>query len=86
MAGSGNEGGDAVRPTDREIYVVVVALAEKKIGIVVDNLFGQEEVVIKSLGDYRLGYKGISGATITGDGKVVLIIDVSSMIDAVKVR
>ena len=62
-----------------------MALAEKKVGIVVDNLFGQEEVVIKSLGDYQLGYKGISGATITGDGKVVLIIDVASMIDAVKV-
>jgi len=77
-------GRDAVRPADREIYVVVVALAEKKVGIVVDNLFGQEEVVIKSLGDYQLGYKGISGATITGDGKVVLIIDVASMIDAVK--
>ena len=76
----------AARSTDREIYVVVVALAEKKVGIVVDNLYGQEEVVIKSLGDYRLGYKGISGATITGDGKVVLIIDVASMIDAVKVR
>ena len=76
----------AANSTDREIYVVVVALAEKKVGIVVDNLYGQEEVVIKSLGDYRLGYKGISGATITGDGKVVLIIDVASMIDAVKVR
>jgi two-component system chemotaxis sensor kinase CheA len=76
----------AAHSTDREIYVVVVALAEKKVGIVVDNLYGQEEVVIKSLGDYRLGYKGISGATITGDGKVVLIIDVASMIDAVKVR
>ncbi len=74
------------KSSDREIYVVVVALAEKKIGIVVDNLFGQEEVVIKSLGDYQLGYKGISGATITGDGKVVLIIDVASMIDAVNVR
>jgi two-component system chemotaxis sensor kinase CheA len=71
-------------PSDKEIYVVVVALAEKKVGIVVDNLYGQEEVVIKSLGDYQLGYKGISGATITGDGKVVLIIDVASMIDAVK--
>ena len=84
---AGSEGGDGggVRLSDREIYVVVVALAEKKVGIVVDNLFGQEEVVIKSLGDYRLGYKGISGATITGDGKVVLIIDVASMIDAVKV-
>ena len=76
----------AAHSTDREIYVVVVALAEKKVGIVVDNLYGQEEVVIKSLGDYQLGYKGISGATITGDGKVVLIIDVASMIDAVKVR
>ncbi|MGC8554864.1 MAG: chemotaxis protein CheA [Candidatus Acidulodesulfobacterium sp.] len=74
------------KSSDREIYVVVVALAEKKIGIVVDDLFGQEEVVIKSLGDYQLGYKGISGATITGDGKVVLIIDVASMIDAVNVR
>ncbi|MHB8231592.1 MAG: chemotaxis protein CheA [bacterium] len=77
---------DVTGPEGREIYVVVVALAEKKVGIVVDNLYGQEEVVIKSLGDYRLGYKGISGATITGDGKVVLIIDVSSMIDAVKIR
>ncbi|RZV38027.1 MAG: chemotaxis protein CheA [Candidatus Acidulodesulfobacterium acidiphilum] len=74
------------KSSDREIYVVVVALAEKKIGIVVDDLFGQEEVVIKSLGDYQLGYKGISGATITGDGKVVLIIDVASMIDAVSLR
>ncbi len=72
--------------TDKEIYIVVVALAEKKVGIAVDNLYGQEEVVIKSLGDYELGYKGISGATITGDGKVVLIIDVASMIDAVKIR
>jgi two-component system chemotaxis sensor kinase CheA len=79
-------GKNVLQPSDREIYVVVVALAEKKIGIVVDNLYGQEEVVIKSLGDYQLGYKGISGATITGDGKVVLIIDVASMIDAVKIR
>ncbi len=71
---------------NQEIYVVVVALAEKRIGIVVDDLYGQEEVVIKSLGDYQLGYKGISGATITGDGKVVLIIDVASMIESVKIR
>ena len=70
----------------KEIYVVIVALAEKKIGIVVDNLYGQEEVVIKSLGDYQLGYKGISGATITGDGKVVLIIDIASMIESAAIR
>ncbi len=70
----------------KEIYVVIVALAEKKIGIAVDNLYGQEEVVIKSLGDYQLGYKGISGATITGDGKVVLIIDIASMIESAAIR
>lgn len=72
--------------SEKEVYVVVVALAEKKIGIMVDELYGQEEVVIKSLGDYKLGYDGISGATITGDGKVVLIIDVASMIESVKGR
>lgn len=71
---------------EKEIYVVVVALAEKRIGIVVDKLYGQEEVVIKSLGDYQLGYKGISGATITGDGRVVLIIDIASLIEFVKKR
>ncbi len=70
----------------KEIYVVIVALVEKKIGIVVDNLYGQEEVVIKSLGDYQLGYKGISGATITGDGKVVLIIDIASMIESAGIK
>ncbi len=86
VGGNMDDDSAAAHSTDREIYVVVVALAEKKVGIVVDNLYGQEEVVIKSLGDYQLGYKGISGATITGDGKVVLIIDVASMIDAVKVR
>ncbi len=70
----------------KEVYVVVVALAEKRIGIVVDTLYGQEEVVIKSLGDYQFGYKGISGATITGDGKVVLIMDIASMIDILQKR
>ena len=70
----------------KEVYVVVVALAEKRIGIVVDTLYGQEEVVIKSLGDYQFGYKGISGATITGDGKVVLIMDIASMIDVLQKR
>ncbi len=72
--------------SNKEVYVVVVALAEKRIGIVVDTLYGQEEVVIKSLGDYQFGYKGISGATITGDGKVVLIMDIASMIDILQKR
>jgi two-component system chemotaxis sensor kinase CheA len=64
-----------------DIYVVVVALAEKRIGLVVDRLVGQEEIVIKSLGDYLSGNMGIAGATIMGDGKVRLILDVSGVME-----
>lgn len=65
----------------KDMYVVVVALAEKKIGFIVDRLVGQEEIVIKSLGDYLGGNVGIAGATIMGDGKVRLIVDVSGIMD-----
>jgi two-component system chemotaxis sensor kinase CheA len=60
-------------------YVVVVKSAEKKIGLIVDNLLGQEEIVIKPLGDFLKKTKGISGATIMGDGKVTLIMDVATL-------
>jgi len=66
---------------DEDIYVVVVGLAEKKLGLVVNKLVGQEEVVIKSLGEYLGGNAGIAGATIMGDGRVRLIIDVAGVID-----
>lgn len=65
----------------QDMYVVVVALAEKKIGLIVDRLVGQEEIVIKSLGEYLGGNVGIAGATIMGDGKVRLIIDVSGIME-----
>ena len=65
----------------REIYVVVVAIAEKKIGLVVDELIGREEIVIKSLGNYLTNIKGISGATIMGDGSVTLILDVANVVN-----
>ncbi len=64
-----------------EIYVVVVALAEKQLGFIVDKLIGQEEIVIKSLGEYLGGNPGIAGATITGDGRVRLILDVAGVIE-----
>ncbi len=64
----------------KEIYVVVVAIAEKRIGLVVDELIGREEIVIKSLGNYLVNIKGISGATIMGDGSVTLILDVANVI------
>ncbi|MCX8083388.1 MAG: hybrid sensor histidine kinase/response regulator [Calditerrivibrio sp.] len=65
----------------QDLYVVVVALAEKRIGLVVDRLVGQEEIVIKSLGEYLSGNVGIAGATIMGDGKVRLILDVSGIME-----
>ncbi|MBI3392140.1 MAG: chemotaxis protein CheA [Nitrospirae bacterium] len=61
-------------------YVVVIAVGEKRFGVVVDRLRGQEEVVIKSVGEYLDTNDGIAGATITGDGKVVLILDMAVLI------
>ena len=60
-------------------YVVIIGLAESKIGLIVDSLVGQEEIVIKSLGEYLKGIDGIAGATIRGDGRVTLIVDVGAL-------
>jgi len=71
-------------PTDNErdrFYVVVAALGDRRIGVVVDELRSQEEVVIKSIWEYLDSIKGISGATITGEGKVVLILDISELVE-----
>ncbi|ASM40573.1 response regulator [Campylobacter sp. RM12327] len=64
-----------------QTYVVVIGVVESKIGIIVDSLIGQEEVVIKSLGNYLQNIKGIAGATIRGDGKITLIVDVGNIIE-----
>ncbi len=61
------------------MYVVVVGMAERRIGIVVDNIVGQEEVVVKSMGKWLENTPGISSACIGGDGKVTLIIDVAGI-------
>lgn len=64
-------------------YVVVVGLAEKRFGIKVDELLGQKEVVIKSLGGYLGNINGIAGSTIMGDGTVVMIIDINELINKI---
>jgi len=66
--------------TNDECYVVVVAIGAQRFGVVVDRLRAQEEVVIKSLGDFLANVQGVAGATITGDGKVVLILDMSDLV------
>ncbi|NLD15741.1 MAG: chemotaxis protein CheA [Gammaproteobacteria bacterium] len=61
-------------------HVVLVSVGDKRIGFVVDQLIGQEEVVIKPLGRGLQGTPGMSGATITGDGRIALILDVPSLL------
>jgi two-component system chemotaxis sensor kinase CheA len=61
-------------------YLVVLGRAEKRMGLIVDRLRGQQEVVIKTLDDYLGDTFGVSGATILGDGQVVLIVDTAKII------
>jgi two-component system chemotaxis sensor kinase CheA len=62
-----------------EGHVVVVNVGSNQVGLVVDHLIGQEEVVIKPLGALLQGMQGMAGATITGDGKIALILDVPGL-------
>ena len=68
------------------LYVVVVGVSERRLGLVVDRLVGQQEVVIKSIGDKLRNVPGIAGATELGDNEVVLVLDVESLIDEATVR
>ncbi len=72
-------GDENIEETDT-LYVVVVGLAEQRVGLVVDGLVGEHEVVIKSLSRHCGEVSGISGATILGNGKVALIVDVNGLL------
>ncbi|MBQ3726716.1 MAG: chemotaxis protein CheA [Selenomonadaceae bacterium] len=65
----------------KELFVVVVHAGDSKAGMVVDKLIGQQEIVIKTLGNLFMGLKMFSGATVLGDGKVALILDVATMLN-----
>ena len=67
--------------TDMEsAHVVIVTVGTKRVGFIVDQLIGQEEVVIKPLGGLLHGTPGMAGATITGDGRIALILDIPSLL------
>ncbi|NLJ55830.1 MAG: chemotaxis protein CheA [Firmicutes bacterium] len=69
-------------PSAQEYYsVVVVEAGGKKAGFAVDALLGQQEVVIKSLGRFVYDLQGIAGATVLGDGRVILILDVAGLLE-----
>ena len=67
-------------PRGGRAHVVIVNVDAQRVGFVVDQLVGQEEVVIKPLGSMLQGTLGLSGATITGDGRIALILDVPAML------
>ncbi|QXH55280.1 chemotaxis protein CheA [Pseudomonas maumuensis] len=71
---------DQEHEEQHEGHVVILSVGTQRIGFVVDQLVGQEEVVIKPLGKMLQGTPGMSGATITGDGRIALILDVPSML------
>ncbi len=62
-------------------FIVVVGFGERRIGLLVDELFGQQEIVIKSLGDYLRSVKGFAGAAEIGRHDVILVLDVESIIE-----
>ncbi len=68
-------------PAPECYYVIVVGLAEKRVGIVVDDLLGQQDIVIKPLGETLRGIKGVSGAADLGDQRTILVLDVGGIIN-----
>jgi two-component system chemotaxis sensor kinase CheA len=62
-------------------FAVVVGFGDRRVGLLVDELFGQQEIVIKSIGDYLKKLRGFAGAAETGKHEVVLVLDVESLID-----
>jgi len=75
---------ERILDSNEHAYVVVLGLGTSKLGLIVDTLVGQEEIVIKSLGDYLKGIDGVAGATIRGDGGVTLIVDVVALMQIAK--
>ena len=71
---------ESSKAPDENMVVVIVKKGEKLAGLVIDELMGQQEIVIKSLGKYISKCKIISGATILGDGEVALILDANTLI------
>lgn len=71
--------GESNAPLPKEGHVVVVHIGTQKVGFIVDELIGQEEVVIKPLGAMLHGISGLAGATITGDGGIALILDIPGL-------
>lgn len=67
-------------PVNKRIFVIVVAIADRRFGLIVDRLVGEEELVIKALDDHVIATEFVSGASILGDGSVVLILNLPAVV------
>ncbi|MBI5887382.1 MAG: chemotaxis protein CheA [Deltaproteobacteria bacterium] len=81
LAGLVDRGGAAARHADGWKYIVIIGVGEKNLGLLVDRLHGQEEIVMKSMGEYLKGTHGVAGACINGDGNIILILDVADLME-----
>jgi two-component system chemotaxis sensor kinase CheA len=83
LFGLGSKAAQAPQPAvaSGDLTVVILGSAEKRTGIAVDRLLGQEETVVKPLGSHLGHIAGLSGATISGDGQVRLILDPAALVD-----
>ncbi len=72
--------GEAVQESEKDAQIVMIQIGTQNIGLIVDRVLGQEEVVIKPLGDLLHGLPGFAGATITGDGHIALIFDLPGLL------
>ena len=77
----GREPGSAAESASGKIFVLVISIGERKLGLIVDSLEGEEELVIKALDDQTVATDLISGASILGDGRVVLIVNLPAIVD-----
>ena len=77
----GGRGGEAAGQTDAKIFVLVVSVGERRYGLLVDELAGEEELVIKPLDDQTVETNLVSGASILGDGRVVLIVNLPAVVE-----
>src|SRR5438552_13485939 len=67
--------------SEQKLFVLVISFGERKLGLIVDSLEGEEELVIKSLDDHTIATDLVSGASILGDGRVVLILNIAAILE-----
>lgn len=75
-------GMERVRKDDEDVYVVVVSFEKRRIGLIVNNLMGDQDIVIKGLDDVLKNNEGVAGAAVLGDGRIVLVLDTSTLVNA----